>query len=221
MIPRIRYKLQSASGEPIAEPANLVDPRTDCGNEWTLLSSEPVRRMHLLITGGMFFGGSALLSIVVFLPWSDPNARIVIMVIWMVWMALTGIGLLASLRFWLKKEPDVSISRPSIPSGKPIALRWQLPEGMKKRAIKIELCGQEEWTQVLRQNTQTELYRFLTLALVDLPESDGQREGVVCFRPPVLAASVKEKSHKIRYWINVRNLPSTLSSFEYDVTVRQ
>ena len=60
MIPRIRYKLQSASGEPMAEPANLVDPRMDCGNEWTLLSSEPVRRMHLLITGSMFFGASTM-----------------------------------------------------------------------------------------------------------------------------------------------------------------
>ena len=205
----------------MAEPANLVDPRTDCGNEWTLLSSEPVRRMHLLITGCMFFGGSALLSIAVFLPWSDPNARIVISVIWMLWTALTGIGFLAALMFWLKKEPGVLISRPSVLSGKPIALRWQLPAGMKKRAIKIELCGQEEWTHVVRQDTQTELYRFLTLALVDLPASDGQREGVVCFRPPVLAASVKENAHKIRYWINVRNLPSSLSSFEYDVTVRQ
>jgi hypothetical protein len=92
---------------------------------------------------------------------------------------------------------------------------------MKKHAIKIELCGQEEWIHVVREDTQTELYRFLTLTLVDLPESDGQREGVVCFRPPVLAASVKEHTHKIRYWINVRNLASTLSSFEYDVTVRQ
>jgi hypothetical protein len=80
--------------------------------------------MHLLITGGMFFGGSVLLSIVVFLPWSDPNARIVIMVIWMLWMALTGIGFLAALTLWLKKEPGVLISRPSILSGKPIALRW-------------------------------------------------------------------------------------------------
>jgi hypothetical protein len=205
----------------MAEPANLVDPRTDCGNEWTLLSSEPVRRMHLLITGCMFVGGSALLSIAVFLPWSDPNTRIVVSVIWMLWTTLTGIGFLAALMLWLKKEPDVLLSRPSILSGKPIALRWQLPAGMKKRAIKIELCGQEEWTHVVRRDTQTELYRFLTLALVDLPESDGQREAVVCFRPPVLAASAKENAHKIRYWINVRNLRSTLSSFEYDVTVRQ
>ena len=148
MIPHIRYKLTAASGDPIAEPAELVDPRTDCGNEWTPLTSKPVRRMQVLITAGIFFGGGGLLSILRFLPWTDPwtdpNARTAIFVIWLLWLLFTSIEFLASLVLWLKQEPDLSISRLYIRSGQPIAVRWQLPEGMKKRALKIEFCGQEE-----------------------------------------------------------------------------
>ena len=220
MTPRIRYKLTSESGEPIAEPAELVDPRTDCGNEWTPLTSKPVRRMQLLITACIFFGGSSLLSILLFLPWPNPSARIAAFVFWLGWTILTGIGFLASLVRWLTKEPELSLSRPCIRNKHPIALRWALPEGMKKRALKIELCGQEEWTRVFRGDTQVEMYRFLTLALVDLPEEVDQRDGAVFFRPPPLAPSYKENAHKIRYWISLRILPGALSGWEYEVTVQ-
>ena len=224
MVPRIRYKLTSPCGQPIAEPAEKVDPRTDCGHEWTQLTSKPVRRMQVLITGCMFFGGMGLLSIVRFLPWSDLNARAVLFVISLLWGLLTGIGFMASLMLWLAPEPDVSLSRPYVRGGEPIALRWRLPEGFKKRTLKIEFCGQEEWTRVFRGDTRAEIFRFLTLALVDVPESLDQQDGTVCFRPPPLKPSFKEQrkdgSYKIRYWINVRSTPAILSSFDYEVTVQ-
>jgi len=219
VIPRIRYKLQSASGEPIAEPAELVDPRTDCGNQLTELSSKPVRRMNLLITTCMCFGGGSLLSIVLFIPFPDPNAHTAALIIWILWALFTGTAFLASLISLSKKAPTVMISRPCIVNGLPIALRWRLPDAMQKRVIKIQLCGEEEWTHVLRMDTQVEIYRFLILALVDLPEDVTQREGAVFFQPPPLPPSLKENARKIRYWISFQNLPGTLSSFEYDVTV--
>jgi len=207
----------------MAEPAELVDPGTDCGNDWTRLTSKPVRRMQVLITACMFFVGTALLSVVVRLPWTDPTPRTIALVMCLLWALLTGVAFLASLRLWLAEEPELLISRPCILSEQPIALRWRLPAGIKKRTLKIELCGQEEWTHVVRRDTQAEIYRFLTLALVDVPESVEEREGVVHFRTPRLAASFKEENkkgaHKIRYWIGVRNIPGKLSSFEYAVTV--
>ena len=147
----------------MAEPAELVDPRTDCGNDWTRLTSKPVRRMQVLITACMFFGGTALLSIVVLLPWTDPTPRTIAFVMWVLWALLTGIAFVASLVLWLAEEPELLLSRRSIVGGQPVALRWRLPAGMKKRTLRIELCGQEEWTHVLREDTQAELYRFLTL----------------------------------------------------------
>jgi hypothetical protein len=140
------------------------------------------------------------------------------MVFWMAWMLLTSIFFIASLRQWLAKEPILSLSRPRIRNGQAIALRRQLPDEMQNGDIRIELLGQEEWVETVREDVHSHLCRFLTLILLRLPEG-GPREGSIYFRPTLSKPSTKEKRHKIRYWISFQHSRATVPDYEYAVTV--
>lgn len=199
-------------------PVELVDAQTDCGHEWTALSSRPVRRTLLLISSCFFLLGTSLLSILLFIPWQAPSAHIASIVFWIGWVLITSIFFVTSLRQWLAKEPILSLSRPRIRNGQAIALRWQLPDGMQDGEIRIELSGQEEWVQTVYEDVHSNICRFLTLILLKLPEG-GPCEGTIYFRASFSKPSTKEKQHKIRYWISFQHSRAIVLDYEYKVTV--